>query len=130
MFTELNVFKIAYSMATHAGTRQALVAQNIANADTPGYQAKDIKPFAEVFAAGSQGGGGMAATRASHLHGSTGSGLDWAVTTSKSGSDPNDNSVSVETELLKGVEVERQHKRAMAIYKSSMNILRTSLGRG
>ncbi|MFW8593752.1 FlgB family protein [Cribrihabitans neustonicus] len=129
MFTELNVFKIAYSMAAHAGTRQALVAQNIANADTPGYQAKDIKPFAEVFAAGAHGGG-MTATRASHLHGSTGSGLDWAVTSSKSGSDPNDNSVSVETELLKGVEVERQHKRAMAIYKSSLNILRTSLGRG
>ena len=128
MFTELNVFKIAYSMATHAGTRQALVAQNIANADTPGYKAKDIKPFAEVYASGTRGGG-MAATRASHMHGSTGDGMNWAVTSSKSGSDPNDNSVSIETELLKGVEVERQHKRAMAIYKSSMNILRSSLGR-
>lgn len=128
MFTELNVFKIAYSMATHAGKRQALVSQNIANADTPGYHTKDIKPFKEVFAASAQPTG-MIASRGSHLNGAAGSGMDWAVTTSDDGSDPNDNSVSVETELLKGVEVARQHKRAMAIYKSSMNILRASLGK-
>lgn len=128
MFTELNVFKIAYSMATHAGKRQALVSQNIANSDTPGYHAKDIKPFKEVFAAGARPTG-MIASRGSHLNGNSNSNLDWAITSTEAGSDPNDNSVSVETELLKGVEVARQHKRAMAIYKSSMNILRASLGK-
>ncbi|WP_027245124.1 FlgB family protein [Leisingera daeponensis] len=128
MFTELNVFKIAYSMATHAGKRQALVAQNIANADTPGYHAKDIKPFTEVFAAGARQSS-MSATRGSHLNGTAGSKMDWAVISDETGSDPNGNSVSVEAELLKGVDTERQHKRAMAIYKSSMNILRASLGK-
>ncbi|EDZ45589.1 flagellar basal-body rod protein; FlgB [Rhodobacterales bacterium Y4I] len=128
MFTELNVFKIAYSMATHAGKRQALVAQNIANADTPGYHAKDIKPFTEVFAAGARQSS-MSATRGSHLNGTAGSQMDWAVISDETGSDPNGNSVSVEAELLKGVDTERQHKRAMAIYKSSMNILRASLGK-
>lgn len=128
MFTELNVFKIAYSMAAHAGKRQALVSQNIANADTPGYHAKDIKPFKEVFAAGARPSS-MVATRGSHLNGTADSGMNWAVISNEAGSDPNDNSVSVETELLKGVETERQHKRAMAIYKSSMNVLRASLGK-
>lgn len=128
MFTELNVFKIAYSMATHAGKRQALVSQNIANADTPGYHAKDIKPFTEVFAAGARPSS-MIATRTSHLNGSAGSGMEWAVTSSEAGSDPNDNSVTVETELLKSVEVKRQHDRAMSIYKSSLNVLRASLGK-
>ncbi len=128
MFTELNVFKIAYSMATHAGKRQALVSQNIANADTPGYHAKDIKPFQEVYAAGPRPGD-MVASRGSHLNGNKGSQMDWAVTSSDAGADPNDNSVSIETEILNGVEVKRQHDRALAIYKSSMNILRTSIGR-
>ncbi|WP_297339439.1 FlgB family protein [Pseudophaeobacter sp.] len=128
MFTELNVFKIAYSMASHAGKRQALVAENIANADTPGYHAKDIKPFKEVYAAGPRPGD-MVASRGSHLNGINGSNMNWAVTTSPNGADPNDNSVSLETEILNGVEVKRQHSRALAIYKSSMNILRTSLGR-
>ncbi|WP_122074655.1 FlgB family protein [Pseudophaeobacter sp. EL27] len=128
MFTELNVFKIAYSMASHAGKRQALVSENIANADTPGYHAKDIKPFKEVYAAGARPGD-MVASRGSHLNGIHGSNMDWAVTTSADGTDPNDNSVSIETEILNGVEVKRQHDRALAIYKTSMNILRTSLGR-
>ena len=128
MFTELNVFKIAYSMATHAGKRQALVSQNIANADTPGYHAKDIKPFQEVYAAGPRPGD-MVASRGSHLNGNKGSQMDWAVTSTTAGADPNDNSVSIETEILNGVEVKRQHDRALAIYKSSMNILRTSIGR-
>ena len=62
MFERLNVFNIAYSMATHAGKRQALISENMANADTPGYHAKDIKPFKEVFAAGATQGD-MVATR-------------------------------------------------------------------
>lgn len=128
MFQELNVFKISHAMATHAGKRQALVSQNIANADTPGYHAKDIKPFAEVYAAGAQPGG-MMATRSQHLNGTAGVGMDWAISSTETGADPNDNSVSIETEILKGVEVKRQHDRALAIYRSSMNILRTSIGR-
>tara|TARA_Y100001936_G_C15731645_1_gene486374 strand:+ start:129 stop:545 length:417 start_codon:yes stop_codon:yes gene_type:complete len=126
VFTELNVFKIAYAMATHAGKRQALVSQNVANADTPGYHAKDIKPFKEVYAANSRPGD-MIASRGSHLNGTSGVGMDWAVTESVDGSDPNDNSVSIETEILKGVDTKRQHDRALAIYKSSMNVLRTSI---
>lgn len=128
MFTELNVFKLAHAMASHAGARQALVAQNIANADTPGYHAKDIKPFKEVFAEGANPGS-MRASRQNHLNGA-GAGLgnaeQWAVTTTRAGSDPNDNSVSIEDQILKSVEVKRQHDRALAIYKSSMNVLRAA----
>lgn len=129
MFTELNVFKLAHAMASHAGTRQALVSQNIANADTPGYHAKDIKPFTEVFSEGANPGA-MRASRAQHLNGAGSSqdgSMKWATTTSEAGSDPNDNSVSLEEEMLKGVEVKRQHDRALAIYKSSMNVLRASI---
>ena len=45
MFYDLNVFKTAYAMATHAGQRQAVIARNMANADTPGYQTRDIESF-------------------------------------------------------------------------------------
>lgn len=127
MFEKLNVFKIAYSMATHAGKRQALVSENMANANTPGYRAKDIKPFKEIYAAG-EAQGGMMASRSSHLNGADGSGFDWAVQTREGYINPNGNSVTLEEEILNGVEAKRQHDRALAIYKSSMTILRTSLG--
>ena len=50
MFSKLTVFQTAHAMAVHAGARQALIAQNVANADTPGYRAKDLPSFSQVFA--------------------------------------------------------------------------------
>ncbi len=127
MFKSLEIFKTAHAMAQHAGARQAVVAQNIANADTPGYQALDLTPFEEAYR--SDGGPGqMRATRAGHY----GQAMEAApLSPHKVTSDisPNGNSVSLEEEMMKGVEVKRDHDRALAIYKSSLSVLRTALGR-
>lgn len=127
MFYDLNVFKAAYAMATHAGQRQAVIARNMANADTPGYQPRDIETFQKAFEkSGRQVS--MTATRAGHLNGTNGP-QPWAEFEVAPSGDPNGNGVSVEEEMFKAVEVKRQHDRALTIYKSSMNILRSSLGR-
>ncbi len=128
MFTDLNVFKMANAMAVHAGQRQAVIARNVANADTPGYQARDIEPFAQAFAKHSSSAG-MRISRTSHLNAPSTDRLQWRESTPDASADPNDNTVSIEQEMLKAVEVMRQHDRALAIYKSSLKILRTSLGR-
>ena len=70
----------------------------------------------------------MTATRAGHLHGGTAA-HGWAEFAVSPSGDPNGNGVSVEEEMFKAIEVKRQHDRALTIYKSSMNILRSSLGR-
>lgn len=128
MFYDLNVFKTAYAMATHAGQRQAVISRNMANADTPGYQPRDIEAFQTAFENYGRETA-MAATRPSHLHGGGLVGQTWAEHTAKASSDPNGNGVSLEEEMLKAVEVKRQHDRALAIYRSSIGVLRTSLGR-
>ncbi|MCF6233685.1 MAG: FlgB family protein [Rhodobacteraceae bacterium] len=128
MFADLNVFKTAHALAVHAGQRQAIVAQNVANADTPGFKARDIAPFNQLLATESSSSG-MNASRSSHLNGISGQDLRWETITPKAASDPNGNSVSIENELLRGVAVKRQHDRAVAIYKFSLSVLRTSLGR-
>ena len=128
MFTDLNVFQTAHALAVHAGQRQAIIAQNVANADTPGYRARDIAPFSEMLA-GTGSSAGMHASRTGHLNGATVGGLSWETTTPMAAAEPNGNTVSVEKEMLKGVEIKRQHDLALAIYKSSLNIMRTSLGR-
>jgi flagellar basal-body rod protein FlgB len=128
MFTDLNVFKTAHAMAVHAGQRQAIVAQNMANTDTPGFKARDIAPFSQLMATESSSSG-MYASRSSHLNGISGKDLKWETITPMAPSDPNGNSVSIESEILRGVAVKRQHDRAIAIYKSSLSVIRTSLGR-
>ena len=49
MFDRLEIFTLAGARAQHAAARQAIVAQNIANADTPGYRARDITDFMETW---------------------------------------------------------------------------------
>lgn len=120
MFQDLNVFKMAHAMANHAGQRQSVVSRNIANADTPGYQARDVVSFSQAL---SEGGLDALTT-------SGGQSLNWTEYTPRSAADPNNNTVSLETEMLKAVEVMRQHERAVSIYRSALSVLRTSLGRG
>ncbi len=128
MFEKLEIFRTAQAMAVHAGTRQAVVAQNMANADTPGYAAREIKPFKAVMEA-ENSGFGQKATRAGHLNGIQNS-LQFDVTEVRDAlADPNGNSVSLEQEMINAVDVKRQHDLALAIYKSSLTILRTAVSR-
>ncbi|MCF6315029.1 MAG: FlgB family protein [Marinosulfonomonas sp.] len=135
MFEKLEIFQMAGAMARHAASRQALTAQNIANADTPGYKARDLASFADTYQT-QTGGMEMHASRAGHLMGSgasiptshiiAGKGSEIAGKGSES---PNGNNVSLEGEMMKATEISGHHKRALAIYQSSLGILRTSLGR-
>ena len=126
MFEKLEIFQMAGAMARHAETRQTMVAQNIANADTPGYKARDIASFAETYR--TQDTSAMHATRAGHLTSSTQPYT--ARTIAGAGSEsPNGNNVSLETEMVKAASVRQEHDQALAIYQASLGILRSSLGR-
>ena len=128
MFEKLEIFQMASAMARHAETRQALTARNIANADTPGYKARDLASFADTYQQ-QTGRMAMRSTRAGHIS-DAGSFNPIAMPINGKGSQsPNGNNVSLETEMMKSVEISGHHKRAMAIYKSSLGILRSSLGR-
>jgi len=143
MFENLEVFRMAHAMARHAGTRQAAVARNIANADTPGYAARDVAPFSEVLrgAQDGHGGFGLRATRPGHIGHAAAGARPAAPRLRDAGArpaaarlrdlpaDPNGNTVSLETEMLRAVEIGRQHNRAVTIYKSSLDILRNAVRR-
>jgi len=47
--TAVNLFKLASTQAKWLSVRQTAVANNIANADTPGYRSVDVEPFADVL---------------------------------------------------------------------------------
>lgn len=126
MFENLDVFTISSAMAKHAGTRQALISQNVANADTPGYLARDLPAFKVSYEMG--GGTTQRATRLGHLSGAAlvGEVVPFVERTDAS---PDGNTVSIELQMLKATDTIRQHDRALAIYKSALGILRSSLGR-
>lgn len=129
MFQKLTVFQSAQAMAVHAGQRQAVIAQNVANADTPGYVARDLPNFTDVYAPSGESAFLQRATRSAHMNGNLSNDFGSTAEKDKSFASPDGNTVSLETEMLRATEVKRQHDRSLAIYKSALNILRSSLGR-
>jgi flagellar basal-body rod protein FlgB len=129
MFQNLTVFETAHAMAVHAGQRQAVIAQNVANADTPGFVARDLQNFQSAFASSDPMQSAQRATRPGHLHGAAVPVSNPMIGEDRSFAAPDGNSVSLETEMLRATAAKRQHDRSLAIYKSALNILRSSLGR-
>lgn len=127
MFDKLEIFKMAQGMATHAAARQSVLSQNIANADTPGYRAKDVAAFADIYREAPKTGS-LRQTRDGHLSSSTTDSVSaqFAVEASVA---PNGNSVSLEEEMVKAAETKGQHDTALAIYKSALGIMRSSIGK-
>lgn len=128
MFDKLEIFRMSQGLAQHAAARQSTIAQNVANADTPGYRARDVVSFAETYQ--TRDVSPMRASRIKHvLSSNTASAVQASPVLREGATSPNGNSVSLELEMMAAAEAKRDHDLALAIYKSSMNIMRASVGR-
>lgn len=125
MFEKLELTRMAQTLAAHSGARMAVIAENVANADTPGYKARDLPAFAEIFR---DQAGSMRATRPGHLtaDGHEAKPLPERI---RGHAAPNGNSVSLEAEMVKSVEARQSHDMALAIYRATSDVIRSSLGR-
>jgi flagellar basal-body rod protein FlgB len=117
MFEPLEVTRMAHALAAHASARQQAIATNVAHADTPGYRARDVEDFATLYRRMTTENAGNAATPRT---------VEVAPGVALS---PNDNSVSLETEMMKAVETRHQFDMALSVYQSVSGIIRASLGR-
>lgn len=129
MFENLQVFQMASAVAAHAGARQAVIARNMANADTPGYVARDIAPF-HAETAPQMPAFSLKTTRPTHFGPPAETTAFVAEDRPGTAADPNGNSVSLETEMIHAVNTKREHDKALAVYRSSLQVLRTVIGRG
>ena len=129
MFEELTLVRMATAMARHAGARHRVIAENVANADTPGYRAREVKGFAEYVNEGFN----MRATRAAHFgaggpeRAATSPQIRFDMSTQASA---NGNSVSLENEMVKSTSAQGQHRLALTIYAKTQELMRLGLGRG
>jgi flagellar basal-body rod protein FlgB len=96
--------------------RQATVASNISNANTPGYKAKDLAAFSEVLNTTQLS---LVSTNPGHIAIGGPNGVDEARATSNAWEvTETGNSVGVEEELLKAGEVNRDYSLTTNIVKS------------
>ncbi len=113
---------------TWLDARQRVVAQNVANSDTPGYVARDLRAPTD-FAAALRDGGGlrMAQTSAAHMPVGGPNGAPVARFTSEKTPDSettlDGNSVVVEEQMLKMAESRMAYDAAIGLYTKSMAMI-------
>ena len=127
MLESLSITRMAEALADHAASRLDLIARNVAQADTPGYKAMDLPDFATVYE-DQASGGGMRATRPGHFT-SAMAASEPVPQPAMGEASPDGNTVSIEKEMVKSAEVRQDHEMALAVYRSTQDILRISLGR-
>ena len=129
MDMKLSLLRLASDLAAHSTARQTVVTQNVANADTPGYRARDLPDFAETLSAGPAFS--ARTTRPGHLDfGVHARGFEAREVAAFGAETPNGNSVSLEDQMLRSAEARRNHDLALGVYRKTLDVLRTSLGRG
>ena len=106
--------------------RERLVAENVANSDTPGYSPRDLKPFTVPKAGDVSHKLAAATTSARHIASSGGgpSAAYAAVVTPDSETKLDGNQVVLEEQMMKMSEARMNYDAAIGFYQKSLNILR------
>ena len=102
---DVYLFKLASQRTGYLSARQTLVAENVANANTPGYKAVDLKPFSAAL---QETAFSMAVTNPAHLT-PTAQELDPPQSREEDAANAtvSGNSVDIEGEMVKLGEVNR-----------------------
>jgi len=121
----------------HLSERQRVIAQNIANSETPGFKAREVNPpsFSDLLP---QGGGkpSVARPRITLTTGMSALGarqpmagnivLDSATSETK----PDGNNVAIEDQLLKMGQIQADFATMTSLYRKQMGLLKSAIGHG
>jgi flagellar basal-body rod protein FlgB len=116
--------------------RQKLLADNIANSDTPGFAPKDLKEldFKQELNRSNTNSIKMEVSSANHIvpRGMDRSEVKFGVRPQKDvyETSPDGNSVVLEQQLMKVTETKMDYELMTNLYRKHMGMLRTALGRG
>jgi flagellar basal-body rod protein FlgB len=111
--------------------RQKVLAENVANADTPQFRPRDLKPLdfgAQVQQASSNVR--LASTDPGHITGSAGQTGAFATDrNAKYDVRPAGNAVNIEDEMMKVASNQMDYQAAISLYSRSMGLFRIALGK-
>lgn len=130
MLSGIDLFRVAADRMRYLTQRQTVVSRNIANADTPGYKAVDLAPFAPSAAV--SGPLAVAATQPGHF-GTTPSDTSvgaQVVQSSLYGEKPNGNTVSLEEQMLKSADIANSFALASAAYAKGISLMKIGIDSG
>jgi flagellar basal-body rod protein FlgB len=126
--TQPQIFDVAEKRLAWTSERQEVLARNIANISTPGFQATDTPDFRHVL----NGTLGVQPVRTDpkHLAGTIDPGMTARPIKEIKARTADKNGVSLESELMKVADTETLHTTVTTIFKTYMTMFNTALGKG
>ena len=129
---DIPLFAMLKGKLNYVTQRQAVIAQNVANADTPGYAPRDMTPFSFDQALAAQNGGGglqMARTNAAHIaldapSGASGFGSQAAMDSEVR---LDGNHVVLEDQMMKLTQAKMDYDAAVGFYQQSLGLLKMAV---
>jgi flagellar basal-body rod protein FlgB len=130
-FGSIPLFRAMATRMSWLGERQKVLAQNVANADTPGYVPQDLKQQSFRELVGGSVRPTLAATDAQHITSAARGSNRFAEKPVRTAElTPSGNRVSLEQEMMKVGETATEHRLVASLYKRHIAIIRAALGRG
>lgn len=125
--TKIGLFDVAEKRLVWTAQRQSVLAANIANANTPGFQARDVDSFASLLA----GTGPVEPTRtqAAHMAGTVPSGLASLTKDPPKARALDGNTVMLDQQLTKVADTETTQSLVTTVWKKYMSMFSMALGR-
>lgn len=133
MIGEMPLFQaIKQKMQWHQA-RQGVLAENVANAETPGYAARDLKPFdfEQQRRDGSFANVQTMTTNVRHIAAASSGGVNGFGATSVAHYEvtPEGNGVTLEDQMMNVVQNQMDYQAVTALYTRSVKLIKTALGR-
>ena len=128
------LFNILRQRMSWLNDRQSVLSQNVANADTPGFEAKDLKPvdFSQLLRRTPVQGNfspALAVTDPRHIAVSPSQGSGFSeMLAADTEANPTGNTVSIEQEMIKVANTQAQYRAASNLYAKAVTMMRTAIG--
>jgi flagellar basal-body rod protein FlgB len=133
-FNNVPIMQMMTKRMSWLSRRTEIIAQNVANADTPGFKARDLKPmnFRELVdrEAGPRNAGPRL-TNARHLTGTRATqSFDTERAPDRFETSINGNDVSLEQQLTRLGQTQLSYQATTNLYRKHLDMFRIALGRG
>jgi flagellar basal-body rod protein FlgB len=130
--TDLPLFSVLKSRMRWLEERQKVLAENVANSDTPHYRTRDLKQldFKAELDATSHSSVHMVATQPGHVTGPAGDNASFPQGP-RGGFEtrPSGNAVVLEEEMMKVAQTQMDHQTAASLYARGLGMIKTALGK-
>lgn len=129
--SQAKLFNLLKTKLAYLGERQSILSQNIANANTPGYTPKDLKPlnFEEILS-GNSSGVKLSLTEPGHMTMNSRQNTSFKAEKRKDSFETTltGNKVSLEEQMMQVGKVNMDYQATTNVYRKMLEMLRTAMG--